>query len=221
MIKNLILDEVLNTVDNFYNDNTLKGQVSDFNETTKEDIIVYILNRIPPKYIASSRGYNYFSSEQNAQDKIDLLALFFEAVSHISRRQESNTLPKEVSSEVKTWFNFPQIYGCILSGDTLAKLPGAKVTLFINNELAISTGERFSNPYVTHKNTEGHYCFWPDPIENKENIAQKEFILKLEFEHSCASDPVILCEKIMIASSAFVDPSPRRGYRHMIKNAYL
>ena len=79
-------------------------------ELFREDVIAYVLNRVPPKYFTSERGiiHGKIESKFIIQKKADILFLVYEAISVVKIRRASVDHSDYSSIEEKSDF-FPHI----------------------------------------------------------------------------------------------------------------
>jgi competence protein ComFB len=148
----------------------------------KLDVVCYVLNRVKPEYIVSSRGLAY--SEKEGLDKIqrqaDLVSLVKDGwgkVSH-SPRPTSNHVggnPPDAKLEGPV-FNFPTIMGRVFDGRTFAPLGEGVVNLLAEGAEADMVDPNWQNPFVLAGATGGTYIFWPrsmiaSPEERERKVA--------------------------------------------------
>lgn len=134
-------------------------------EDCLQDAICYVLNRIPPRYVSSSRGLAHLTEEfiTDPQLQIDVVRLAHEGLDRVTsvRREyyDVDTRPREADHPV---FNFPTIKGRVFYGTTFEPAQGVNVELLLNEEPAEMVDARWQNPYHVSKRTPGTYVFWPD-----------------------------------------------------------
>jgi competence protein ComFB len=177
-VKNLMEDIVAALVDEVL----LKTSKDDSDTVIyKDDIITYVLNRIPPKYYTSERGilHGKLDSQFVFQQKTDILLLTHEAISTIKKRRSSE-VPASVKDPVKEYF-LPHILGEILEETTFSIIPNVTVTLLYKDKPAEMIDRYWKNPYVTNKSTKGFFHFWPELLhsekENKKSGKKMQFTL--------------------------------------------
>jgi competence protein ComFB len=129
----------------------------------KEDVIAYVLNRIPPKYFTSERGiiHGKIESKFIIQKKADILFLVYEAISVVKRRRASVDHSNYSSIEEKSDF-FPHVLGEVLEETTFSVIPDVEVTLNYRGKTAKMIDSSWKNPYATNCATKGYFHFWPD-----------------------------------------------------------
>ncbi len=128
-----------------------------------DDIIAYVLNRIPPKYITSERGilHDRIDALSAVQQRSDILFLAHEAIGFIKGRRTSNNHADYDAIARKSLF-FPHVLGEVVEETTFTSIPDVEVTLMRKGKKAAMIDESWKNPYVTHRATKGFYHFWPD-----------------------------------------------------------
>lgn len=163
-VKNLMEDIVINIVEDVLSGNRDLQKEN----VQKEDIIAYILNRIPPKYITSERGILHGKLEARyvIQQKTDILLLLYEAINVINRRRATEIVEESADSPLQI-FRFAHIFGEVLEESTLSVIPDVVVTLLFNGKPARMVDADWKNPYRTNRATMGFYHFWPDYIESE------------------------------------------------------
>ncbi|MFW5799502.1 MAG: late competence development ComFB family protein [Spirochaetota bacterium] len=171
---------------------------------SKLDIIAFSLNRLPPKYIVSERGFTHsFIEEINNTDwKTDVISVVNLGIDIISKRQRNHPENEEieegilnnknnikdpienlfVTEEGVYYYNFPHIVGQVFDKDTLKPIENVKVKLYIDDKFAKSSESSWKNPYITKKVTQGFYSFWPKSVKLKSsNPLSKRFTFRLNF----------------------------------------
>lgn len=149
------------------------------------DAICYVLNRIQPHYVTSSRGLAHMSGdmENNQQLQIDITRLAQEGLARVSAIQRSYyTEPSGETNAEGPCFNFPTIKGRILNGKSFEAESGFRVSLLIDGRLAEMYDSRWQNPYEVVENAPGTFIFWPAPIATEEPGETREFQCELRVE---------------------------------------
>jgi|YNPMSStandDraft_2_1061718.scaffolds.fasta_scaffold00003_118 competence protein ComFB len=158
------------------------------------DVVCYVLNRIKPIYVVSSRGLAHLekSYDEDKQFIADIITLIYEAIENISVRRSENfddeTITWDISYTITKdyYFNFPQIIGKIYDANSFDLVYEAKITLLDEkNEPIKMTNNLWPNPYIVSKSTSGIFTFWPKSIKasKEEENKTKKFIFKLVCEH--------------------------------------
>lgn len=162
---------------------TTKDQEDSDTVIYKDDIITYVLNRIPPKYYTSERGmlHGKLDSQFVFQQKTDILLLTHEAISTIKKRRSSE-LPGSVEERAEGFF-LPHVLGEVLEETTFSIIPNVSLTLSYNNKPAEMIDQSWKNPYTTSKATKGFFHFWPQlPDLGRKNKKSGE---KIQFTLLC------------------------------------
>jgi len=160
----------------------------------KYDVAAYTLNRIPPKYFMSERGFTrfadlYLSDEDNPDSFVNLVELSVvinQAIETVKLRRSSNGSGNGVGRgaepiEARYIHNFPHIIGKVLDKRTHMPVVDAKVTLFLDGEMADPVGPGWPNPYKTTQPGKGYFSFWPKCLsDSKEEL---DHSLRVVVEH--------------------------------------
>ncbi|TFH41393.1 MAG: hypothetical protein E4G96_05585, partial [Chrysiogenales bacterium] len=163
-VTNLMHDIIINTVDEVLKKED-KNEIAGVN---RDEIIAYVLNRVPPKYVTSERGllYGILDAKYKIQQQVDILLLIYEAIQKIFHRRDSNTAIKEVATPGKTSY-LPHIIGQVIEETTLSVIPDVEVSLMRGGSRAVMVDSDWENPSRTKLSTRGHYHFWPQFIESE------------------------------------------------------
>ena len=159
-----------------------EGELDSF-ITAKDDIVAYVLNRIPPLYVTSERGilHGKIASKYKIQQKADIIIGVYEAIDIIKKRR--GTAVNNDTLSVSPIFNMVQhVVGSVADEETLSPLFDVKVSLMFNGELAKMIDSNWVNPYVTNTATRGYYHFWPAYSHKKMNTLSK-LPFGIKFEH--------------------------------------
>lgn len=156
------------------------------------DVAAYVLNRIPPKYIMSERGFLRLAAADldaagNNRSLLNIIELMIivnrglEVVGTRRRRvaEPEAGIPVEPTGDYV--HNFPQILGRVVSGDGRHPVIGATVTLYIDGEPAKPADPGWENPYVTNDKTHGYFSFWPAAFDSAHE--QTIVPLRVTIEH--------------------------------------
>jgi competence protein ComFB len=167
-------------------------------DTFINDIAAYVLNRMPPKYIMSERGFTRLAEEhyveaeddENLVNVIELMILINKGIELVKKRRKSATeynkkskdkLFAVMNDEREYIHNFPQIVGKVTDKKTKQPLFHATITLKINDKISEPAEPGWINPYTTNPQTNGLYSFWPRA--QKSGNKQEKFTLKIIVEH--------------------------------------
>lgn len=149
------------------------------------DTICYVLNRIPPKYVVSSRGITHVVGKwDNHQISADLDTIAFEGMKIVSSTKRpfhsQNSIIPEKQKEPVPAFNFPAFLGNIIDGATFEPISGATVLLKSGSKQAQMVDKSWTNPCVTCDATKGTYSFWVKAEPAKKEGLNKKFKFTLE-----------------------------------------
>lgn len=177
-VRNLMEDIVLVSLDE-----VLKNEKdSEFLRAGRDDILAYVLNRVPPKYATGERGilHGKIESRFEIQQKTDIFLLIYEAVGLFKNRRSSGNTFENVKNS-NCFKCFPHIIGQVLEETTFSIVPDIKVTLKHNKTIVKMVSNEWSNPYLTNIPTMGYYHFWPEFDIGHANI--RSFDFSLVFSH--------------------------------------
>jgi hypothetical protein len=164
------------------------------------DVAAYVLNRIPPKYIMSERGFTRLASFHllNGQNGkgivplVELIGLINTGIDIVKGRRKAPVERElfeqseiELSEIDRTVFlhNFPQIVGRAVDRATREPVIGACVTLYIDGKIAEPAESSWMNPYITSSATEGVYSFWPRAIKSSAHFKKTTMNVTIEHEN--------------------------------------
>ncbi len=156
-IKNLMVDIVTNAVHELAKtDRTVKDSCENI-----DDVIAYVLNRVPSKYVTSERGilHGALDSKYMVQERMDVLALIYDAVHEIKSRRLSKADNRGTGGTESLYL--PHVIGTVLEGTTLSIIPDVEVTLQFKGKTTGMVYGEWENPYRSHRATRGYYHFWP------------------------------------------------------------
>lgn len=193
-LKNYQEDVVLHIIDIILEEQPeLKNDITFVN-----DVAAYVLNRIPPKYIMSERGFTRFASlhilngnnDKGLVNLVEIMAIINKGIEMVKERRKS--VIRYASSEflkttipdiknVEYLHNFPQFIGRIIDKTTKKPIYKACVTMFIDGLKAKPAEPGWVNPYLTNDATRGIYSFWPQAIKNR--TKSKKSRVKITIEH--------------------------------------
>ena len=161
----------------------------------KYDIAAYTLNRIPPKYFMSERGFTrfadlYLTDEDNPDgfaNLVELSVIINQAIDTVKLRRSSKVNEPPATEEptepaAEYIHNFPHIIGKALDVKTRVPVCGATVSLFIDGNLVNSAGPGWPNPCRTTELGKGYFSFWPKHILHRNTNLAHSFGIKIEAE---------------------------------------
>lgn len=129
----------------------------------RTDVVCYVLNRIPPRYVSSGRGFAHLTEElfRDQQLQIDLVRLATEGLKRVSAVTRAFYGTPSEDTPAGPCFNFPTIKGRVLDGNTFFPVSNVAVTLQTKEGITPMFDNRWSNPYRISEQTAGMYTFWP------------------------------------------------------------
>ena len=138
-------------------------------EDCRLDVVSYVLNRIPPRYVVSGRGVVHtMKLVPTPQIKADIDALVIEAVRAINstkRPYHKDIAPSARSQAPEVSFNFPIFSGSVFDGASFEPLIDCTITLKYGEDNADMIDKTWSNPCKTYAATNGSYSFWVKPFK--------------------------------------------------------
>ena len=165
-------------------------------ESLLHDVAAYTLNRLPPRYIMSERGFTRLAAdywvdsdnEDGLASLVEVLILVNKAIDIVQSRRKSNRSAAEGPAEEqdipdvrKYWHNIPYLIGRVLDKRTGKPVLDASVRISIDGKLAEPAESGWLNPYCTNAGTKGFYSFLAKPFRSRSK--NKQFTLRLTFEH--------------------------------------
>ncbi len=197
------------------------------------DVAAYTLNRLPPRYIMSERGFtrlaadHWFDAESDdgLAGLVEVLILVNRAIDIVKSRRKPERQPEAAAGEQdeipdvrKYWHNLPYLIGRILDQSTGKPVLNASVHIYINNHVAEPAEKGWLNPYRTNAATRGFFSFLPRPVRSRSKL--KRFSLKLSIEHA-EFQPLVL-EKTIETPGELTTPQFIRSDQILnLDNAYL
>jgi competence protein ComFB len=150
------------------------------------DTICYTLNRIPPNYIVSNRGFTrtYQEGIQQQQSEADINALIYKGLRLVNHNMRTTASHEETGAVVHKiippLFDIPTIAGRIFHGVSFEPVVGVDVELYYNGELVQMRNSNWQNPYRIVSNTPSIFSFWPTPFIADVPEVTKEFKFTLK-----------------------------------------
>lgn len=163
------------------------------------DVAAYALNRIPPKYITSERGFTrevVHANNGNGQEGekllniIELITLVNHAVDVVGRRRHAGLPEKKPSRSPSAddtdlrltyFYNMPHIFGRIVDSGDGKPVIAAEATLWINERMSVQAEPGWRNPYTTNEQTKGYFSFWPRVEMGESEALRVE--MRIAFSH--------------------------------------
>jgi competence protein ComFB len=165
------------------------------------DVAAYTLNRIPPKYITSERGFtrefvNAGNGNGDSGEKlinvIELITLVNRAVDVVARRRHDSGPSRRVRAgqpaleavplHLTYFYNMPHIFGRVVDAKTGSPVISAEATLWINDRVSVPAETGWHNPYRTNEQTRGYFSFWPQAELGEADSLRVEMRIGLEHE---------------------------------------
>lgn len=163
-INNIMEDLVFTEVNKIY-DELLLNPKSWFEcgcQQCRLDTMCYVLNRIKPYYVKSSRGLAHFLKSDELdyrQLSVDITTLAIQGAEQVAKNKRPHA---EGLEEVRCpVFNFPAITGRILDGKTFLPINDIEVYLKMGQTNVEQLNALWENPYIISEKTAGTYSFLP------------------------------------------------------------
>lgn len=185
-IHNLMEDLVKSTVDELFDTNRPEQASWCTCQQCRLDVACYVLNRMKPEYVLSSRGLAH--SEQDYNEKLqriaDVVTLVREGWAKINAtpRPHFDHTRSAVAVQLPAGpvYNFPPIMGRLFDGVNFSPLADLSVCLTDNQgRLVPMMDANWQNPYPLVKNLAGTFIFWPYPVEGEGGKAERLFTFKV------------------------------------------
>lgn len=168
------------------------------------DVAAYVLNRVPPKYIMSERGFLRLATEglehsangSSLVNIIELMILVNKGVELVCTRRRREAPPDlNVATEPNGYYvhNYPQLIGRLVSEPTGEPVVGATVTLLADGQPIAPADSGWENPYRTNQSTGGYFSFWPAPFHSaheRETVPVQISVEHPEFDRLVVDRPV-------------------------------
>lgn len=153
------------------------------------DVACYVLNRVQPQYMLSSRGLAHLRTDyqNDLQKAADLMSVINDGIKVVSSTKRPHT--EEYDLELETpppgpTFNFPTIIGRLFNGKTFEPIKDVMISLLSDGTLVEMVNRNWQNPNPISAKTAGHYSFWPHPQTASERKEKKIFEFELYLEES-------------------------------------
>lgn len=178
-IQNIMEPYVAKRVDALYNELSADNAsfLSCSCESCRFDVVCYVLNRVPAKYVVSGRGITHAVLASDAQMRADVDALVIDGIRIV------NTAKRPYHNERKSFddnlsspaFVFPVFIGTVFDGRTFEPLTDVTIELKSEGKLVQMEDCSWSNPARTYKATKGTYSFKPAPIRIEAEDVTRNF----------------------------------------------
>jgi len=181
-IHNLMEDLVTKTVNELF-DAEAKGASGGYCtcRQCRMDVACYVLNRLKPEYVLSSRGVAYSETDygEKLQRVADVASLVKEGWTKINAAPRPNHDVSAASDGRLTLagpvFNIRPVMGRLFNGETFEPIVDAEVSLEDEGGLVRMMDSNWTNPYPLARNTNGMFTFWPCPVPCPEAGERRRF----------------------------------------------
>ncbi|MGI0530150.1 late competence development ComFB family protein [Treponema socranskii] len=192
-------------------------------EDCRIDVVSYVLNRIPPRYVVSGRGIVHTMNIPMPQIKADIDALTMEAIrviNSVKRPYHKDIAPNAHSEESQISFNFPIFSGTVFDGASFEPLIDCTITLKCDEHNADMIDKTWSNPCKTYAPTNGSYSFWVKPFKAEKLGESKYFTFTVEVSAN-GYTPVSHAFSIPLVSEAEQRNEASTSYSLKIQDLFL
>jgi hypothetical protein len=185
------------------------------------DVAAYVLNRIPPKYITSERGFTreFIQPEGGCGEDgerlftiIELITLVNRAIEVVAKRRRDHAprraaraAPAETLEDVPLhltyFYNMPHIFGRIVDARDGRPVIAAEATLWINDSVSVPAEPGWRNPYLTNEQTRGYFSFWPQAEMGESDCLRVEMRIGLDHREY---RPFIFKKSVKVPGEFFV-----------------
>jgi competence protein ComFB len=224
-IKGTVISKV-NEIFESLNKDGNKGKFCTCNQC-RMDVICYVLNRTPPRYIVSHRGASRVLDEgiEWQQQTADISTLIHEAlkrVNHNLRPNFSHSSNDDANGRDPDMpmFHVPTIMGRIFNGNNFAPMSDVDVELLWNGERVDMKDKNWQNPFHIIPNVEGNFSFWPAPVPASKDNNHKIFEYALQVSAS-DFEPLNHVFKIPVASEVWPASSFNLDRTFKLPDIYL
>ncbi len=133
------------------------------------DVVCYVLNRVKPQYIVSSRGLAYRERDflEKVQLRADLIVRAKEGWAQVEHNQRPNidhSVKKVRDLPEGPVFNIPAIMGRAFNGVNFAPIAEGTATLLLDGEHCRMMDANWQNPFIFAKATAGNFILRPRAI---------------------------------------------------------
>lgn len=191
------------------------------------DTACYVLNRLPPRYVVSSRGVARTESEtlEKQQEDADIVSLTYEGLHkiakslrpHFAHNPADKVSPVSIKGPV---FNMPTIIGRVFNGSNFEPISNIDVVLLENGTVAPMIDPNWQNPYRLIPNTAGTFTFWPEPKPAEKAGLQSTFNFSILIE-SAGFETLHHFLSIPVISEEFAQTSYSMQRTYKVPDLYL
>lgn len=175
-IHNLMEEVVSDAVHKVVQEEKARGK--SISEDYITDIVCYVLNRIPPRYVSTGKGIAYSTAEyfSDAQLMVDIVALATEGFKRITSMERSYyEHNRSFFPDSENVFLIPLIKGRVLFGKTFEPAYNVDVVLLHGDRPAHMIDDRWQNPYKVTEGLPGTFVFMPAPFPAADKGIKKAF----------------------------------------------
>jgi len=153
----------------------------------KMDVSCFVLNRTPPQYIVSERGYAHKDGDlyNRVQKEADIMSLVVEGLELVASKKRPHFIhgnKDETAEPDGLYFHFPIIRGRVFHGLDFSPLEGCTITITQDGKNLEMMEPSWTNPYIIWEGSD-EYHFWPRSVPADHLGESKHVELKLILEH--------------------------------------
>lgn len=225
-IHNMMEEYVTKRVNKLYDDFAKEkpGWLHCTCEDCRMDVISYVLNRVPPRYVVSGRGVLHgervLSQSQLSADVDTISIEGIRLISASKRPYHKKPGIASRSAEEETAFSFPVFVGTVLDGSTFEPMSDVTVTLLMNDKNADMLDKTWSNPCTTCAATKGVYSFWVSPLPSRTECETQKYIFTLMFSAEDYS-PVTYSFDLTIVSKKYKKMAMDSSFSLKIQDMFM
>lgn len=153
-------------------------------ENCRMDTANFVLNRVPPRYVISGRGYTHsadiLKDHQTVADIDKLVVEGMHLVSAAKRPYHRSHRENAGNAAAPCLFNFPTFVGNVYDGSTFEPIHNATILLKLDGETAKMIDITWPNPAQTFESTGGSYTFNVESIQSEKEGELRKFTFTVE-----------------------------------------
>jgi len=151
------------------------------------DVVCYVLNRVKPQYIVSSRGLAYRERDflEKVQLRADIIVRAKEGWAQVEHNQRPNidhSITKVRDLPEGPVFNMPAIMGRAFNGVNFAPVAEGSATLFLDSSPCRMIDANWQNPFIFAKATAGNFILRPRAVAAASVGEKRHFSFELKIE---------------------------------------
>jgi competence protein ComFB len=163
------------------------------NQDFVNDVAAYVLNRVPPRYVMSERGFVRLAMEHLSEDEnshglanvIELMMLVNTGLEVVRTRRppkpkNGNGHVAAVPGTIEYVHNFPQIVGRVQDSSSGEPVVDAVVTFHLDGKPVAPVDDGWENPYRTRLQTRGYFSFWPSPVRSSDERLVSRYTITVD-----------------------------------------